>query len=294
MIGGNAALYLRSLGYEVTLAGRHPQGHIPVLRGLPFMQGDYIRGEITLSQLKAFDAIVFAAGSDLRYVPQGEDGDHHFQYANGIAIPTFARLARSAGVKHFVQLENFYPHIEPDQVEKPAYVRPRKAVAREITTLAPPGFSSRSIDAPIIVGMVPGMTVSFFSAIVEYAESTLRFPPYAPLGGTNFMSVKSLSQAIADALENGEAISGKSLLVGDENLTVVAFFKLLFDAVGRDIEIPVLAQDHPLLPKNMIYSGENVVSYEPGQEAVRMLGDYERNAIKSAVCEIVAAYRMTP
>lgn len=51
MIGGTTALDLRSLGHEVTIAGRKPSpSNVPALAHLPYLQGDYLKLEKDFSR----------------------------------------------------------------------------------------------------------------------------------------------------------------------------------------------------------------------------------------------------
>ena len=118
MIGGHAALYLKQQGHDVTISGRKPAQATTELANLPFLQGDYVAGTFTTDDLKPFDAIVFAAGADIRHVPEGGDYDAHVLRANGEAVPAFAKLAKDAGVKHFIHVGSFYPHIAPELLEQ--------------------------------------------------------------------------------------------------------------------------------------------------------------------------------
>ncbi|KAM5356553.1 hypothetical protein ACJ41O_003199 [Fusarium nematophilum] len=293
LIGGHAALFLQSQGHAVTIASRRrPEATIPALFDMPFIRGDYLKSEITQQHLDSFEAVVFAAGSDVRHVPTGApSADEHFLQANGEGVPRFARLARDSGVKTFVHIGSFYPHVAPDLVESVAYVRSRKLAADGVTALATGEFHACSLDAPYIVGTVPGMDVPMFKAVVQYAEGKLGIPPFAPRGGTNYMSAQSLSEAILGALENSKLVSGKSILLGDENLSFAAFFKLFFEAVGHDTEIPTLGNEHPLMPRSSLYTGERQVSIDIDPYTSQLLGDYRRIDITNAVNEIVSQYR---
>ncbi|KAJ3544350.1 hypothetical protein NM208_g3098 [Fusarium decemcellulare] len=288
MVGGHAAIHLQSLGHEVAIAGRHrPPPSIPDLAQLDFIQGDFTAGDFTIDQLKKFDAIVFAAGSDIRHVPEDKDVDQHFLHVNGTLVPDFGRLAKSAGVSHFVHIGSFYYHVAPELVDNVPYVQSRKLAADGIVALSSSTFHACSLDAPFVVGTVPGMKVPMFDAYVRYAKGELPIPPFAPPGGTNFISAHSLSEAIAGALGNGPSVGGKAILVGDENLLFASYFERFFTAVGKETQLPVLEQEHPLLPKATLYTGTRTVSYEPVQEEWELLGKYRRNDIQNAIVEIV-------
>jgi nucleoside-diphosphate-sugar epimerase len=289
MIGGHAALHLQALGHEVSIAGRNPPQQTTALAQLAFLQGDYVAGSFSKADLSPFDAIVFAAGNDIRHVPKGEDLGAHSLRANGEAVPQFARLAKSAGVRQFVHVGSFYPHVAPALMATNAYIRSRKLATDGILELEGPGFKVCSLDAPFVLGTLPGMRLPMFEAYTQYAQGRIPIPPFGPAGGTNFISCRSLSEAIAGALEHG--VTGKAILVGDENLSFAEYFELFFRAAGNNVEVPSLDQEHPMLPDAAIYTGRgNFVSYEPDAELIKPL-NYRRNDIGRAAREIVDQYR---
>src|SRR3546814_20779474 len=111
-------------------------------------------------------------------------------------------------------------------------------------------------------------------------------PVYAPAGGVNFISTRSLSEAIAAALLRGD--SGKAYLVGDENWTFAEYLSVFFETVGKPQDVPALDQEHPLLPDSMLYAGRGTLFYyEPYAKEQALPGD-RRHAVKYA---IVAAVR---
>ncbi|EQB52250.1 hypothetical protein CGLO_08147 [Colletotrichum gloeosporioides Cg-14] len=291
MIGGHAALLLRSKGHQVTVSGRRAPTEVPALLELPFLQGNYLRGTIAAEQLALFEAVVFAAGSDVRHVPEGQGADEHYLQANGEAVPAFARLSREAGVRVFVHIGSAYPHIVPEAVHASPYVRSRKLAADGVAALATRDFHACSLDPPIVVGTVPGMKTPMFEAYIQYAEGNLPIPSFAPAGGLNFISTQSLSEAIAGAIESSEAVSGRSILVGDENLTYAEYFEMFFHAIGNPQKLPVLDQDHPLMPRATLYAGDGVVTYEPDAADVAALGGYRRNEIRNAISDVVSQHR---
>src|SRR5690606_28240953 len=117
-------------------------------------------------------------------------------------------------------------------------------------------------------------------------------PAYAPAGGTNYMSVHSLCEAIWGALQNAE--TGKAYLIGDENLTFRDFFQKIFDATGSNRVLEERDEEHPILPDAFIVPGRgNILAYEPDPEETRLLG-YTRNDIDRAIAEVVAMVDQTP
>ena len=289
MIGAHAALHLAAQGHDVTVSGRKPPQPTTELSRLPFLPGDYIEGSFTTQDLTGFDGIIFAAGADFRHVPKGADHEAYVLRANAEAVPQFAALAKQAGVRHFIHVGSFYPHVAPELVDKSVYVRSRKLATDGIAALADDSFHVVSVDAPFVVGAVPGMSLPMFETYTRYAEGQLGIPPFGPAGGTNFISTLSLSEAIQAALERGE--NGKAYLVGDENLSFADYFKLFFRAAGNDVDVPALDQEHPLLPDIAIFTGRgNVVRYEPDAKTLADLR-YRRNDVARAVKEVVDQFR---
>jgi dihydroflavonol-4-reductase len=132
---------------------------------------------------------------------------------------------------------------------------------------------------------VPGLVIGMFKAYTDYALGRMApMPEFAPPGGVNFISTRSLSEAVEAALLRGEA--GEAYLVGDENLRFGDYFGAFFRAAGRAAP-PVLDQEHPLLPDAAIYFGRgNVLYYEPDTRL-----DYRRQDVVATIGEIVAHYR---
>jgi dihydroflavonol-4-reductase len=292
MIGGHAALYLRDQGYQVSIAGRNPPAPGTPLGELPFLRCDYVANDLPLAQLAPFEALVFAAGNDIRHVPAGINPDAHWQRANVEAVPRFFAAAREAGVRHAVHIGSFYPQAMPALVESNPYVRSRKLADENTRALATPQFRVVSVNAPFVAGSVPGLVVGMFKAYTDYALGRFApMPEFAPPGGVNFISTRSLAEAVQGALLRGE--SGKAYLVGDENLSFQDFFGAFFRAAGRQPP-PVLNQEHPMLPDAAIYFGRgNTLYYEPDAAETKLLG-YRRNDMLRAINEIVAQYRSLP
>ncbi|MCY1405358.1 hopanoid-associated sugar epimerase [compost metagenome] len=254
LIGGHAALYLKDHGHDVTIAGRKPAAAGSALAQLKQLQGDYVAGTFSRDDLVGFDALVFAAGSDICHAPQEGDLDAHWQRANVEAIPRFFELARSAGVRQAVLVGSFYPQVAPELIDSIAYVRSRHLSDQAVRALCAQDFKVCSVNAPFVVGAVPGLTVEMFEAYTRYAEGKFApLPFFGPAGGSNFISTRSLSQAILGALEHGEP--GKAYLVGDENLSYAQYFQAFLRAAGNASEVPPLDQEHPLLPDMARYKG---------------------------------------
>lgn len=284
LLGGHAALYLQKQGFDVTIAARSAP-EAPQLAALPFMALDYIASSDP-EPLRGFDSLLFCAGQDIRHVDTGKPLNEQWHARNTVAIPRFFAAARDAGVRRGVMLGSFYPQLAPELIETNPYVRSRHLSDTGIRTLNTSAFETLSVNAPFMVGHVPGMPNAMFRAYTSYARGQMPdIPVFGPKGGTNFMSVRSLSEALHRALLHGTP--GKAYLVGDENLTFAEFFGLFFEAVGNAREVPELDREHPLLPDAAIYTGRgNYARYEPDMSLA-----YRRHDVAAAVRALVEQYR---
>ncbi|WP_109796490.1 MULTISPECIES: NAD-dependent epimerase/dehydratase family protein [Novosphingobium] len=288
-LGGHAALHLAAQGHDVTISGRGaaaPAG--TALTTLGYMQGDYVAGDFTADRLGGFDWMVFAAGNDPRHVPQGADFAAWLHKANHLALPAVFAAAREAGMSRAVQLGSFYPQAAPELIAGNVYIQSRLAACEGARAEGRPGFDVISVNAPFMVGTVAGLPSAIFEPYVQWAKGNIPVPFFAPTGGTNFMSFRSLSEAIEGALLRGEP--GKAYLVGDENLSFRDYFQLFFDAVGNPVTLEARDEELPLLPDVAIPQGRgNTIRYEPDAGETALLG-YRRGDVAAAVAEIVAQF----
>lgn len=287
-LGGHAAIHLAGKGHQVSVAGRNPAHRATPMARMPFVQGDYIAGDFTPDRLQGFEWVVFAAGNDPRHVPPGADFVDFLQRANHVAVPAFFAACREAGVKRAIQLGSYYHQAAPALIEGNRYIQSRKAACEGARAEAAPGFDVISVNAPFMVGSVPGLPSAIFEPYVRWARGEIPVPAFAPAGGTNFMSFRSLSQAIEGALECGEA--GKAYLVGDEDLSFAAYFQLFFDAVGNSAVVESRNAEHPMLPDVAIPQGRgNWVRVDPDPTEMALLG-YGRHDVANAVADVVAQF----
>jgi dihydroflavonol-4-reductase len=286
MIGGRTALHLKARGHDVTIAGRNPPLATTPLGDLPFVRVDYM--DYDPGVLTGFDALVFAAGNDIRHIPEGED-DGYWHRVNSQGIPRFFAAAKAAGIRRAVNVGSYYPQAAPELVEGNAYIRSRKVSDEGVVALADAGFAACSVNAPFVVGTVPGLPLPMFIAYTHYAQGKYApMPEFAPPGGVNFISTQSLAEAIEGALERG--VPGTSYLVGDENLTWQDYFGAFFQEVSRD-KPPIRDEEHPMLPDSAMPFGRgNTLYYEPDAREAALLG-YRRHDIRPAIAEIVAQFR---
>jgi dihydroflavonol-4-reductase len=287
-LGGHAAIHLAAAGHEVSIGGRNPAHGDTPMAAMPFVQGDYIAGDYTPERLEGFDWVVFAAGNDPRHVPQGADFGEFLFRANHIAVPAFFAACREAGVKRAIQLGSYYHQAAPELLENNGYIRSRLAACEGARAEGAAGFDVISVNAPFMVGSVPGLPSAIFGPYVSWAKGGIPIEPYAPPGGTNFMSFRSLSEAIEGALLRGEP--GKAYLVGDEDLSFRDYFQLFFDAVGSAVQVEERDAELPLLPDVAIPQGRgNWVRVDPPADKVALLG-YRRGDVRNAVADVAAQF----
>ncbi len=284
LTGAHAALHLRDAGCEVALVSRTPPA-APALQDFEHIVGAYTATDFPLSRLRDFDAMVFAAGADIRQLPPDEDEEGFFHRVNSEAIPRFFAAARDAGIGRAVYIGTYYPQVVPEKIDASAYVRSRHLADEGLRALNSDTFNVCSLNAPFILGHFPGIALPHIEALVQYGAGRLEgVPVVAPAGGVNHIASSSMSEAIAAALERGEG--GRAYLVGDENLSWKAYLELFFEAAGNPVDLEVTTEEHPLLPDVILYAGRNAtISYAPDDS----LG-YGRNRVRETVQDIVAAY----
>ena len=282
-VGGYTALHFRDLGHDVTIMSRTKPKGTSRLNDLPFIRGDYVNDDFGDGRLEGFDWLVFAAGNDLGQFPQ--DGSiseaDYFEKTNIIGLPRFFERAKRAGISRAAYMGSFYSFVAPENVEKIPYVRSRHLSDQAIRALSSPSFNVCSCALPWIVGYVPGLPVAHWEALAKYAQGKLEgIPDFAPPGGANFMTCRSVAEAMLGGLERGE--SGKSYLIGDVNLTWKDYFELWFRAAGRPRDLEV-RRGHPLVPDFALsYLSFGKTDYEPPEEETALLG-YRRGVLLQEV-----------
>lgn len=290
LAGGVAAGVLEQRGHSVTLMSRQAPAS-SVLQHYPHLIGDYISDPCDDGRLDGFDALIFAAAADIRHVPQdgSESPDDFYTRVHRESVPKFFEAARAAGIGRCAYLGSFYPQVAPQRVAVCPYVSARKDSDDAVRALSAPGFNVCSVNAPFILGHLPGVPLPHLGALVTYARGQLEgVPVFAPRGGTNHMSALSVAEALLGALQRGE--SGVPYLVGDENYSWKEYLELWFAAAGNPQQLEVSDDDHPLLPNVIMFAGPGAtVSYEPDAAETKLLG-YRRGQIAALIPELVAAF----
>ncbi|OQQ35024.1 nucleoside-diphosphate sugar epimerase [Prescottella equi] len=285
MIGAHTALHLRDQGNDVTVAARNPLADDSPVRDFPVLLGDYTEQTFTVDDLAPFEAVVFAAGQDIRHMGRDVDEAEFWEKTQTGGVPRFAALAKEAGVSRFVQVGSYYHHLRPEYAETMPYVAARKAADEGARALADENFNVSTLNPPSILGAISGVSAKRYRKLFSWAAGNEpQIPDFAPAGGTNYMSAQSLAEAIWGALQNAE--SGRAYLIGDQNLTFAEYFQLLVDAAGDDRSIEERNEEHPLLPDSFIVQGRgNVIAYDTDPAETALLG-YTQGDCARAIAEM--------
>lgn len=290
-VGSATSLLLHDAGHEVTIMSRSRPAPGSRLDELPFIAGNYIEDDFSDGHLlEGFDWLVFCAGSDMgNFSPDADVSQaEFFEKANIVALPRFFEAAKRAGIRRSVYMGSFYSFVAPQVMDSIPYVRSRDISDAAIRALSSPDFNVCSCALPWIVGHTPGLTVSHWQALAKLALGKLPgVPDSAPVGGANFMSSRAVAQCMLGGLERGE--SGKSYLIGDENLSWKEFFELWYAAAGRPSELAV-GPGNLLVPDFVLsYLDFGATSYEPPVEETALLG-YERGTLRKTITDSFAYY----
>ena len=172
LTGAHAALHLRDSGHQVTLLSRSaPQ--LECLKGFDHLAGNYVEDDLTVEALAGFDQMVFAAGADIRQLPPNEDEAAFFDRVNTQAIPRFFQRARDAEIKRAVYVGTYYPQVVPEKIKTSPYVRSRHLADEGLRALNSDTFTVCSLNAPFILGYVPGIALSHLEVLVQFAAGRL-------------------------------------------------------------------------------------------------------------------------
>ena len=255
------------------------------MANLAFLQGSYFGSDITPGMFSGFDAMIFAACNDIRHAPDAQGLPEFYQRANVEGIPAFVNKARLGGIRRVIYIGTLYASLLSDLAVVDPYVESRISVDKALRAMASPVFQIMTIDIPYALGAVPGLVPSVFQPIAEWALGRRPdVPLVAPGGGSNFMSLRSIAEAVGGAVtDRGE--NGHAYLIGDENLSFRDVCRMFFRAAGREVDLPVSPEEHPLLTDAMLPAGRGGwLRFEPDSD--KILG-YRRGDVENAIIDIV-------
>lgn len=241
-LGAFAVREMRRRGWAVTSVGFAPvpqeQQDDPQVRVVE--QDIHKIDEAALLQLlEGHTALVFAAGLDDRQTPP-RPSYPLFHAANVEAPARLLRLAKKTSISRAVILGSYFTHFQRQWphlklAERHPYIRSRVEQQRVAFATAAPEISLCFLELPYIFGALPGRA-PLWTPLVNYLRSTKTV--FYTQGGSACVSVQAVAQAIAGAVESGQA--GSAYPIGEENLTWQELLTRLAKAEGRDIRIVAL------------------------------------------------------
>lgn len=192
-----------------------------------------------LELLEGHTALVFAAGLDDRQTPP-RPSYPLFHAANVEAPARLLRLAKKTSISRAVILGSYFTHFQRQWphlklAERHPYIRSRVEQQRVAFATAAPEISLCFLELPYIFGALPGRA-PLWTPLVNYLRSTKTV--FYTKGGSACVSVQAVAQAIAGAVESGQA--GSTYPIGEENLTWQELLTRLAKAEGHDIRIVAL------------------------------------------------------
>jgi nucleoside-diphosphate-sugar epimerase len=284
LIGNHVADLLTSQGHEVVIgARRKPAADSPVA-AYPVLLGDYAADEYSEADLESFDAVVFAAGQDVRHADAAEQTDEFWARQQSEGVPRFFALAKRAGVRRGIQIGSYYHMCRPELVDRVPYVRARKLADERSRQLADADFNVSTLNASTVMG--PGQRN--LRLLLQWARGELigTIPDFAPNSSTNFISVRSVAEAVHGALEKAEP--GAAYLLGDENHSYRDYFQLVFDLSGGGRTLTdVRDESHPFVAEMIVPRGMSTTF--DAQPAADALG-FRLNDVRDSLAFAIAAY----
>lgn len=192
-----------------------------------------------LEQFSGQDALVFAAGLDDRVTPR-RPAYPAFYHVNVEVTSRILGLAKRAGIERAVVLGSYFAHFnrqwpEMKLAEKHPYIRSRVEQEKACFAMSGPGFEVMVLELPYIFGSMKGRK-PLWVPLVKMVRSSGTV--YFCAGGTNCVSVQSVAEAIAGAVEKGRG--GEAYLVGDENLSWEQMFQGFARPLGKTIKFVTL------------------------------------------------------
>ncbi|PKH46138.1 epimerase [Dehalococcoides mccartyi] len=220
-LGYHAVLELVRRGHQVSVIALPPMpsDHIFPPSVEVFLSNIHnLNHGMLLAMLKGQDAVVYAAGADDRVVPKAP-AYLYFHKANVEDCLHFFSIAKEAGVKRGVFLGSYFCHFaklwpELHLAEHHPYIESRLEQEEALFKLGGNEMAICGLRLPYIFGSMPGRT-PIWKPLIKYLNSGWWL--FYPRGGTNCVSAVRVGEAIAGAVEKGQA--GHSYLVGDENLS---------------------------------------------------------------------------
>ncbi|MEU7866626.1 NAD(P)H-binding protein [Dactylosporangium sp. NPDC049140] len=227
LIGAHVVQVLRERGHGVTSLARTAAPGVDHTLDLGAATPDELR-----ALLDGHDGVVHAGRSEEE---RSRPRPIH-PALRGEMVEPIVRLftaARAAGLTRGVVMGSYYTHfhrLHPEWrlPERHVYIRCRVEQAAEARAAAGPALPVAVIELPFVFGRAGDRLPNWAPPLARWARG--RAPMLAPPGGTAAVSVRSVAETTADALERG---SGEDLPVADENLAWRDMLARIAGAAGR-------------------------------------------------------------
>ncbi|WP_433223382.1 NAD(P)H-binding protein [Dactylosporangium sp. CS-047395] len=227
LIGAHVGAVLRERGHEVTSLARTARDGVDHVLDL----GAASVGELG-ERLQGHDGIVYAARTDEQR-PLRKPILPAFRRDMVEPVARLFTAARTAGLTRGVVMGSYYTyfdrlHPEWRLAERHTYIRCRVEQAAQARTAAGPDLPVAVIELPFVFGAAGDRLPNWAPALERWARSAT--PMLAPAGGTAAVSVRTVAEMAADALESAD---GSDLPAADENLTWRDLLARIALAAGR-------------------------------------------------------------
>ncbi|WP_125606623.1 NAD-dependent epimerase/dehydratase family protein [Lapidilactobacillus bayanensis] len=208
------------------------------------------------------NGFIYAAGADERVVPQ-KPAMKFFYEANVLPTQRIARLAKEAGVEHFVVFGSYFAEFAerlPElHLRDEAYPNMRLLQEQVAFAEGEGKMTVSSLRLPYIFGTMPGR-MPLWTMFVDQAKNQPVFPALA--GGTAMVTVEQVAEAAVGTLEHGE--HRHSYAIGAKNMKYQEFYQMIVDALGQHetTQVPVV----PYEQMKPIYVGLDQQAAAEGKE----------------------------
>lgn len=234
-LGYYATLELLKRGHQVTILALPPlptKGLFPEDVKIQLADLNALSDQQVKELLKGRDAVVYAAGADDRVTPKAPA--YPFFYKHNVeSTSRLISLARQAGVKKGIILESYFAYFdrawpELQLMKYHPYIRSRVEQEQAAIEAGGSEMAVMILELPYIFGSMSGRT-PIWKPLISYIRS--RAILCYTQGGTNCITVEHVGEAIAGAVEQGEA--GERYLIGGDNLTWVELLTKLSQLTGK-------------------------------------------------------------
>lgn len=190
-----------------------------------------MKDEEIIKLLADCDGVVYAAGADERTTPK-KPAMKFFYEANVLPTQRLARLAKKAGVKHFVIFNSYFAEfakrLPQYHLEEQAYPNMRLLQEQVAFAEGEGEMAVCSLRLPYIFGTMPGR-MPLWTSFVDPARGQTVYP--APKGGTAMVTVEQVAEAAVGALEKGQ--HRQTFAICAKNMKFKEFYELIVEALGQ-------------------------------------------------------------